>query len=366
MNISDLPTPSFIVDWARLTRNCDKMRTKAERAGVVFRPHVKSHKSSAIGRLQHGGRTGPITVSTLAEARHFADDAFDDITYAVPIAPAKLAEAAALASRIRRLNILVDHIETLRAVETFARGEGVVFDLFLKVDCGYHRAGVDPSSAQALELASAALESPQIRLRGLLTHAGHSYNAKTLEEIAAIASQEAAAVSAFARRLPDSESRSLVRSVGSTPTLSVAAISDCDEVRPGNYVFYDAYQAQLGSCRFDDVAVSVLATVVGIYPEQKKVIVDAGSLALTRESAYAQGNGFGIVCDESLRPRDLHFTAMSQEHGQLFGAGVQSLAIGSRVRVVPNHSCITAAMFDRYFVVEGERVVDEWKPVRGW
>lgn len=367
VKITELPTPSFIIDRSRLQKNCDAMRVKAERARVTFRPHVKTHKCVEIGRIQQGGRNGAITVSTLAEARYFADAGFDDITYAVPIAPAKLSEVAGLGRSVSRINILVDHIAALRAVESFAASNGVTFDVFIKTDCGYHRAGVDPSTEEAVELGTAAAASKHVRLRGLLTHAGHSYHARSRDEILAIAHQESSAVTSFASKLADRGVEPLVRSVGSTPTLAVAGeFSGCDEVRPGNYVFFDAYQAQLGSCSFDDVAVSVLATVVGVYPAQQKVIVDAGSLAITRESGFGAVPGGGVVCDLSLRQLPLTLASMSQEHGQLAGASAADMTIGEKVRIVPNHSCITAAMFDRYYVIEGDAVVDEWRPVRGW
>lgn len=368
MKISELTTPSFLVDRRVVERNCDTMRRKAESSGVIFRPHVKTHKSPEIGRIQHGGRPGPITVSTLAEARRFAAAGFDDITYAVPIDPAKLAEAAAIANTVRQLNLLLDHRETLRAVESFAAREAISFDLFLKVDCGYHRAGVDPGCEAAVDLALACSQSPHVRMRGLLTHAGHSYHARSREEIVGVAQQERESVAAFAARLHERGVTSLVRSIGSTPTAAVVErFEQCDEVRPGNYVFFDAYQAALGSCSIEDVAVSILATVVGIYPAEEKVIIDAGSLALTRESGYGDvPSGASIVCDENLAPLKLNVTAMSQEHGQLRGADWKQMTIGRRVRLIPNHSCIAAAMFDRFDVVEGSEVVDQWQPVRGW
>src|SRR5512138_1199210 len=129
-------TPAFLVDRTIVKRNCDRMRKKAVDSKVAFRPHVKTHKTIEIGRMQHGGATGPITVSTLAEAEFFADAGFRDITYAVPVAPEKLSRAAALSGRIDRLNVLLDDGRALRAIEEFHEAENVAFDVFLKVDCG--------------------------------------------------------------------------------------------------------------------------------------------------------------------------------------------------------------------------------------
>ncbi|HEX7832218.1 MAG TPA: alanine racemase, partial [Thermoanaerobaculia bacterium] len=281
MNVT---TPAFLVDRPIVARNCARMRTKARESGVAFRPHVKTHKSVEIGRMQHDGATSAITVSTLAEAEAFARDGFRDITYAMPIAPAKLERAAALAARIDRLNVLIDSEVAYRAIEEYAASHGVTFDVFLKVDCGYHRAGVDPDSPDSVRLALQLGRSEAIRFQGLLTHAGHSYNVRDREEVRRVAAEESGCLSRFRALLATEGLGEIRRSIGSTPTLSVVeSFSECDEVRPGNYVFYDAFQATIGSCTLDDVAVSVLTTVVGSYPERGSIIVDAGALALSMD-----------------------------------------------------------------------------------
>ena len=359
-----LTTPAFLVDRAIVARNCDRMRAKAVASGVAFRPHVKTHKTAEAARMQHGGDRGPITVSTLAEAEFFADRAFRDITYAVPIAPEKLARAAALASRVDRLNLLIDSVDALAAIEDFYRAESVGFDVFLKVDCGYHRAGVDPDAPASVQLATGLASSPAVRFRGVLTHAGHSYNAHNVDEIRAVARQESAAVIRFRERIGGD----VIRSIGSTPTLSVVdRFENVDEVRPGNYVFYDAFQATIGSCRVEEVAVSVLTTVVGSYPERKAMVVDAGALAMSKDAGPDHVDpkfGYGVVCDIDLKPLPARLIALSQEHGKV--AIDRPLPVGTKLRIIPNHSCLTAAMYDRYHVIDEGRVVDEWQPCRGW
>ena len=354
-------TPAFLVDKNIVRQNCDRMREKARASGVAFRPHVKTHKTAEIVRMQHGGGIGPITVSTLAEAEFFADAGFRDLTYAVPIAPDKLERAFALSKRVDRLNVLIDNAEALRGLEA----HGGVFDVFLKVDCGYHRAGIDPADPESVKLAIAIAKSRAVRFHGLLTHAGHSYNAMTVDEIRRVAAEETAALTRFRALLPE-ELQNTVRSIGSTPTASVVErFSDCDEVRPGNYVFYDAFQSVIGSCRRADVAVSVLATVVGSYPERNASIIDAGALAMSKDLGPDHIDprfGFGVVCDLDLRPLDVRLISLSQEHGKLSAA----LPVGTRVRILPNHSCLTAAMYDTYHVLENGRLAGEWRPVRGW
>src|SRR6202008_4451056 len=167
--LTELSTPSFLIDILRMRANCVRMRDKARASGVIFRPHVKTHKTIDGARMQHGGGFGPITVSTLAEAEFFAAGGFKDITYAVPIAPEKLRRAADLAARIERFSVLLDSEETLRAIEAFALNHDVTFDVFLKVDCGTHRAGVDPGNPDSARLAIALARSDAVRFQGLLT-----------------------------------------------------------------------------------------------------------------------------------------------------------------------------------------------------
>ncbi|MEA2571147.1 MAG: hypothetical protein QOI24_3148 [Acidobacteriota bacterium] len=362
--MNNLTTPAFLVDRTIVQRNCERMRRKALDSATAFRPHVKTHKTEQIARLQHGGHAGPITVSTLAEAEFFAERGFHDITYAMPIAPEKLSRAAALASRIERLNLVIDSHVALQTLES----QGGTFDVFLKIDCGYHRAGVDPDDPDSVALALAIARSPSVHFQGLLTHAGHSYNVRNLDEVRRIAAMESASLTRF-RALLDAEGLGDVcRSIGSTPTLSVVEqFVDADEVRPGNYVFYDAFQATLGSCALSDVAVSVLTTVVGSYPERGNLIVDAGALAMSKDPGpdhIEPGFGYGVVCDEQLKPLPMKLVALSQEHGKIETS--MRVPVGTRLRIIPNHSCLTAAMYEEYQIVDDGRVVDRWRPVRGW
>ncbi len=372
MNTSHLTTPAVLVDRAVVARNCERMLAKAKASGVRLRPHVKTHKTMEIGRMQLGGERGAITVSTVAEAEAFAAAGFDDITYAVPVAPGKLDRCASLQAR-STLNLLIDHPSALDAIEEFARSQRVIFNVFLKVDCGYLRAGVDPNDPESARFARRIAQSRAVRFVGLLTHAGHSYHAMSVAEIRRIAQQETGAVKRFGEQLRAAGIRDLIRSVGATPTASVVErFVDCDEVRPGNYVFYDAFQATIGSCTLADCAMSVLTSVIGCYPEQNRLVVDAGALALSKDAGPDHIDpdfGYGIVCDEKLQPLPMKLTTLSQEHGQIFSEGMIDFGtyrVGTNLRVIPNHSCLTAAMFDRYHVIEDGEIVDEWKPVRGW
>lgn len=372
--IRDLPTPSFIVDLDLVENNCRRMREKAAASDVVLRPHVKTHKTIEGARLQLGAETGPITVSTLAEAEFFADAGFSDITYAVPIVPDKLDRVLRLQRRLKALHLLVDHQDAVSALDQFATSHATPLSVFIKVDCGYHRAGVDPESQRAIELARRIERSTSLALSGLLTHAGHSYHATGPAEIRAVAAEERRALAVLTERLEAKGLSPGIRSLGSTPTASVAEhFEGADEVRPGNYIFFDAFQASIGSCAWTDCAATVLASVISTQPEHRQILTDAGALALSKDPGATHIEGaqpsYGVVVDGGrILPR-MRLTRLSQEHGQIetdSESAAGEMRIGDKIRIIMNHSCLTAAMFDRYHVVRGDQVIDEWYPVRGW
>jgi D-serine deaminase-like pyridoxal phosphate-dependent protein len=374
MDPAALPTPCAVVDLDTVERNTRRMAERMARLGVRLRPHVKTHKCVEAARLQTRGHFGGITVSTLAEARHFASAGFRDITWAFPLPLPRIREAAELALSIDRLNLTIDNSAALHALETFPAASAFRFSVFLEVDCGDHRSGVDPGDPEAIALARRMAASEAIDFRGILTHAGHSYAARGVEEIREVAREERDAAAAFASRLRAAGVNVHDVSVGSTPTMSLAENLDgVTEARPGNYVFYDAFQASIGSCSLDDAAFSVLTTVVGHYPSRNRMIVDAGALALSKDAGprhVAEGCGFGEFFDlAGRRLPELRLVKLSQEHGQIEGGEplrYERYPLGSRLRIVPNHSCLAAALYDRYHVVQEGRVAAEWRPVRGW
>ncbi len=371
-SLHDLPTPCALVDLAVLERNTARMAQRARDLGVALRPHVKTHKCPEIARLQVRGHCGGITVSTLAEARAFAAAGFRDQVWALPVPLDRIQEASELARAMERFELLVDHEDAIDALEAEARRSGIALGVRLEIDCGDHRSGVDPTSPRALDLAARLATSKHLRFAGILTHAGHSYACRGAEEIARVAEEERSTSAAFAERLRARGIEVAVVSVGSTPTLHHArTLAGVTEARPGNYVFHDVFQVAIGSCAPTDIAFTVLATVVGHYPEQRKAILNAGALALSKDAGATHvdpGIGFGVAMDLEGGARAQLF-ALSQEHGQMRweeGADARRFRPGARVRVAPNHSCLAAAGFDTYHVVDGDRVVDRWRPARGW
>jgi len=372
MDLPDIPTPALLLDRERLEANLDRMAVRAERLGVALRPHVKTHKCVEVARLQAARGARGFTVSTLPEAEILAASGFTDLTWAVPLAPRKLGAALDLARRIT-LRFLLDDEGALLHLERAAAREEMTVHAWLKVDCGYHRAGVDPRGPEAASLAGRMARSSNIRFDGLLTHAGHSYHAFEPKERLRIAREERDVVVDLAGRLREDGIQVPGVSVGSTPTMTaVDDLTGVSEARPGNYAFFDLTQVALGSCRMADVAVSVLATVISHPPGAGRAVVDAGALALSMdagpEAAALQAGAMGAVLSDpaaSAPDTSLRLEALSQEHGVVRPAAGSSLQgrlpVGSRVRIVPNHSCLATACHDTLYVVEEGRVVHEWR-----
>lgn len=370
MDAKQFSTPALLLDRAILERNLGRMAQKALDHDVALRPHIKTHKCPEIAHMQiEQGATG-ITVATLAEARIFAEAGIEDIMHAFPLDPGKISTALDLAEQTV-LRLTVDDMSTANALEEAAGSRGLTVHAWLKVDCGYHRAGLDPTGDYALQLSRFMHEVPHIEFEGLLTHAGHAYKAESVEALIGIANQERDTMIAMRQRLAKEGIGPLKLSIGSTPTMSVIDdLEGIDEIRPGNYAFHDWTQVCLGSCKLEDCAVTVLATVVSCQPGSSHVVVDAGALALSHDPGPAQVESEpvrGIVLSDkgmvSFKP-GLKVAAISQEHGIIKGEqprDVRELKVGSRIRILPNHSCLAAALFDEYLVVEDQEVVGRWK-----
>jgi D-serine deaminase-like pyridoxal phosphate-dependent protein len=364
MRIEDLPTPALLLDLDVLERNLDRMAAKARRLGVALRPHVKTHKCVEVAERQRALGVSGITVSTLHEARVFADHGFDDLTWAFPVILSRLDEVRELARRVT-LRVVVDSREALAALEeTPADTERL--HVWLKIDCGYHRAGADPEAPETLELARRIAGSRTLIFDGILTHSGHAYHG-TREEIAAVAEQERSVMAGFAQKLREEGIEVPAVSVGSTPAMSVVERLDgVTEARPGNYAFYDFTQVALGSCAVADCAVTVLASVVSARPGADRCVTDAGALVLSKDTGPdrpgrpTMGEVFADY-SAGVLSEDTRLVSLSQEHGTLS----VRMPVGTKIRILPNHSCLTVAQFDEYHVARGGEVVDRWKIWRG-
>jgi D-serine deaminase-like pyridoxal phosphate-dependent protein len=373
MDLHTIKTPSLVLDVERVRRNAEAMSARIKGLGAALRPHVKTHKCVEVARIQTEGHAGGITVSTLAEARVFAAHGFKDITYAVPIEPGKFDEAIELSRLCERFALITDDVSIPPLLDEAAARAGVTLDLFLKVDCGYHRCGVEPEQPEALEIPRRIDAARHLRFAGILTHAGHSYHARSREELLALARHERDLMTGFAARLRNDGVEVPTVSVGSTPTATYYDhLEGVDEARPGNYIFYDAFQATLGSCGFRDCALTVLAAVVQRDRARHKVVLDAGAIALSKDRGPVELDpacGYGHVLDLEGAETGLRVGALSQEHGEVLVDDdrlLDALSVGARVRILANHSCLSAAQHTHYHVLEGSRVVDRWEIQRGW
>ena len=375
--IVDLPTPALILDRRKLQSNADRMRSRVAELGAQLRPHVKTAKSIDVLRVLSGGSDIPITVSTLAEARYFFEHGVRDILYAVGIAPSKLPQIAELIRAGCTLRIILDSVEAAEMVRPFGSAEGLTIEALVEVDTDGCRAGVAPDDDLLIEIARRISSSSGARLAGVMTHAGGSYSARTLGEFEAIAERERAGAVGAAERLRDAGFPVEIVSVGSTPTVQYARnLKGVTEARVGVYAFGDLVQAELGTCGVGDIAISVLASIIGHNKPHGRVLVDAGFLALSRDRGTADFPvdwGYGAVCDASTSEliEGVRVESTNQEHGIITATAGEldwsRFPIGGQVRILPNHACATAAAHERYFVTEGgEEIVDVWERVNGW
>jgi D-serine deaminase-like pyridoxal phosphate-dependent protein len=383
MKLADLPTPSLLLDLDRVERNCAAMSERARRLGVSLRPHLKTAKSADVAWLATRGQPGGLTVSTLAEIEYFGRQGFTDLSYAVGIAAHKLEALAELQRRLGlTLTLLADHADTVAEVAQRAAQLDTPFALLIEVDCGGGRGGVAPEGPELLALAQAIRASSHLRLQGVLTHAGQSYAVPGREAIAAVAEAERAAAGLAASRLRAAGFEVPVVSVGATPTaVHAQQLAGVTEMRPGVYTLFDLDQVALGVCGLEDIAASVLASVIGHNPRSQRVLIDAGALALSKDlsaNGFAEGDevGYGLVCPMDGRAplAGLRVAEVHQEHGFIASrsgdaeALFRLLPIGARVRILPNHVCMTAAPYPHYEVLRGgsTETIARWPKAGGW
>lgn len=359
----DVETPALLLYCDVMERNLKHMADRAKKLGVALRPHIKTHKCLELGRRQVAYGAEGITVSTLFEADAFARGGFQDLTWAFPLDPTHARHVQRIARDGTTLRVILDDLDAAKALA----GSGL--HVWLKVDCGYHRAGVDPSSRYALDVARELGAERGITFDGILSHSGHAYRTRNKDDAAHVAEQERQVMVWFAELLRKDGIPVRGVSVGSTPAMVAAKdLTGVTEARPGNYIFYDRTMVLIGCCRPEDVAVSVLATVVSHQPGASHFVVDAGALSLSKDlgpSHLGLEAAFGAVKGHP----ELTVASVSQEHGLIRAAAPAAIEgkfkVGQQVEIIPNHSCLTEAHFDEYAVVEGGRVMDRWHIERG-
>lgn len=377
MTLHELETPVLVLDRTKMERNIARLRERLSSFGVALRPHVKTNKSADV-TARIGAPGTPITVSTLKEADYFLNHGWTDILYAVGIVPSKLPHVEDLVRRGARMTLLLDNVEAAAAVAACCRERALRVPVLIEIDTDGHRSGVKPEDPALLEIA-AALDGNEGRgawLAGVLTHAGDSYNCRSVEAIEALAEQERAGAVRAAQRLRAAGHAAPAVSVGSTPTAHFArSLDGVTEVRAGVFVFFDLVMNGIGVCETSDIALSVLCTVIGHQREKGWLITDAGWMAMSRDRGTAKqpvDQGYGLVCDIDGRPlADLLMVDANQEHGVVSHRGdpaaTPMLPVGTLLRILPNHACATAAQHGSYTVVAGGiDVKAQWTRFGGW
>src|SRR5258706_844825 len=350
--IEDLDPPAVLIDLSRLEKNIARMAEKSRAAGVALRPHCKTHKLPEVARLQLQAGAAGVTLAKVGEAEVFAAQGIDDIFLAYPIVGAtKARRLLALPERVK-LAVGADSVEGARTLAEAFDAAGRTLDVMLKIDTGFHRAGVLPKDARALAQRLAELRG--LRLRGIFTHAGQGYGCDTSEALTSVGHHEGDTMAGVAAELRDAGLACDVVSVGSTPTALHAMRPGVTEARPGTYVYYDASEVSLGVCSLDDCPISVLPTLLSM-PAADRAVLDAGSKTLSNDPLRPHAGGHGWIVGRQSRLQRL-----SEEHGVVGVVAGETFAVGERVRVIPNHACVVSNLLDSVYAVRDGKVVAEW------
>lgn len=376
MLIDDLPTPCLLIERHRLDANLRHMQQKADAQSTALRPHTKTHKSIVLARQQVEQGAAGITVAKVSEAETFVTAGFDDVRLAYTVVGQDRHERLLSLMKRARISFCVDTPEGARAAAAFYAERGREAEVLVEVDAGYGRCGVRWDAPESVDFVRFVSELPGLHLTGILTHAGQSYHGPHQDETEAEALQRVSAeerdrMLAFAGRLHEAGLASpgaFEISIGSTPSMRYFENRTADgfaitEIRPGNYVFYDTMQVNLGSADWTDCALTVLTTVVSKHREragQERLFLDAGKKILTSDTGYGT-DGFGTILYNARAMQRLphaRIIGLSEEHGWVHVTGGATLGVGDRIRVVPNHACVAVNTQDLLYLVDGDEVVD--------
>ncbi len=351
--------PTLVLNSDICRGNIRQLARKAREAGVLFRPHFKTHQSAEIGEWFRNEGVSSITVASVTMARYFAQHGWNDITIAFPVNLLEINWINNLAASVH-LNLLIESAETARFIASNLTSE---CGFFIKIDTGYHRTGIEFSKIRLIEEVLKSAAGPLLKFKGFLVHSGNTYHAGSREEISRIQSFTADKLlhlkKHFIYQYPD-----ILLSVGDTPSCSQLPVSEgMDEIRPGNFVFFDIMQFGLGSCALSDIAVALVCPVVAMHLNRREAVIYGGAVHLSKEQTLLLPDPdpvFGLVVpwDESGWDTGTllgKVKALSQEHGvvSLTQAGC-NLKPGDKVAVLPVHSCLTVSAMKRYYTLAGE------------
>ena len=341
--------PTLLVDAGRARANLARMAKKAKSSGVRFRPHFKTHQSHAVGEMFREYGVKSITVSSVDMADYFAQAGWDDITIAFPVNILQIEEINTLAKDIR-LGLLVESQQSAGFLAGKIEHE---VDIWIKTDVGSHRTGIPwEDTAEHVRVAQEVVKSPLLTLRGLLAHAGHSYGAGSKENVIRIFNETSDRLNSLRVELMAQGILHVEISVGDTPSSSVLDdFGGVDEIRPGNFIYYDITQLRFGSCEISDIAAAVACPVVAVHPKRNQIILYGGAVHLSKEYltredgtksygavTYPEGSGWSKPIPNT------YVSSLSQEHGTITTSPdiAKDVRVGDVLIVLPVHSCLSA------------------------
>jgi len=374
-SLAILDTPAALIDVPRMHHNIARMQERMNRLGVRLRPHVKTTKCLEVVRAQQAAGGRGITVSTLKEADQFFAAGETDILYAVGMAAHRLPHALDLRRQGCNLKIITDSVVSAETIAAFGRENKETFEVWIEVDTDGHRSGIKPDDEALLDIGRVLQDGAA--LGGVMTHAGSSYELDNPAALRALAERERVGCLLAAERLRAAGMPCPVVSVGSTPTALMAEhLAGVTEVRAGVYVFFDLVMCNVGVCTEDQVALSVLTTVIGHQEEKGWAIVDAGWMAMSRDRGTADRGrdfGYGQVCNiHGVVLPEFVLSSANQEHGivsRRSGVGgdvTTRFPLGTRLRILPNHACATGAQFPSYQALSPDGELQAWGRFHGW
>jgi D-serine deaminase-like pyridoxal phosphate-dependent protein len=354
--------PTLLLDESITRANIQRMTAKASQKGVQFRPHFKTHQSAHVGEWFREYGVSKITVSSVEMAEYFASHGWEDITIAFSLNLRQVKRIQNLSKKIH-LEVLVENEDAIYAV---SQGLKNPLGVWVKVDVGNHRTGLDWEYVEEIKrLCRIIVSTPNLVLRGLLTHSGNTYAAASRLQVLATFREGVDRLNSLRNKLYEAGLDKLAISVGDTPGCSLCEDwSGIDEVRPGNFVFYDAMQLMIKSCEFEDIAVAVACPVVAKHPERNEVVVYGGAIHLSKDFLVVDGEKtFGLVCRQKgdrwgeVIPGAV-VRSLSQEHGILWlsESVFGQVKVGDLLFIIPAHSCLTVQVMGKYQTLEGKKI----------
>ena len=350
--------PTLFLDQQKCQQNIRSMVAKAKKHGLHFRPHFKTHQSAAIGEWFREEGVKAITVSSVSMAAYFADHGWDDMIIAFPVNLREIDDINNLAEKIN-LNLLLDSQDVALQLQRSLRTE---VGIFIEIDTGSKRSGIEANELPAIEkIVEILSKSTKTRFLGFLTHAGHTYRARNKAEVLNIHQESLSQMQSLKEHFA---TLNPIISIGDTPSCSLAEdFSGADEIRPGNFVFFDLMQASIGSCTPDEIAVAVACPVVAKYPYRSELIIYGGAIHLSKDAIRLPDGSisFGRIAKLNetsweILPEGNEIVSVSQEHGivKLQTEFLNEFSVGDLLAIIPVHSCLTAHQLKRYLTFEGD------------